>query len=60
MLKIFLSSKNPNIKFTMEKQTNKLLQFLDVLFKDERRTFDTSVEEKVYRTFYIRQYFYTF
>ena len=42
----YLNSKHPKIKFTMEKETNKFLQFLDVLVQNEGRTFTTSVYMK--------------
>ena len=42
----YLNSKHPNIKFTMEKETNKFLPFLDVLAKNEDRTFITLVYKK--------------
>ena len=42
----YLNSKHPNIKFTMEKETNKFLPFLDVLVKNEGRTFTTFVCRK--------------
>ena len=42
----YLNSKHPNIKFTMEKENNKVLPFLDVLVKNEGRTFTTSVYSK--------------
>ena len=42
----YLNSKHPNIKFTMEKENNKFLPFLDVLVKNEGRTFTTSVYRK--------------
>lgn len=45
-----LNSKHPNIKFTMEKEINKFLQFLDVLVKNEGRTFTSSVCRK--KTFF--------
>ena len=38
-----LNSKHHSIKFTMEKETNKFLTFLDALIKNEGRTFTTSV-----------------
>ena len=41
-----LNSKLPNIKFTMEKESNKFLPFLDVLVKNESSTFTTSVCRK--------------
>ena len=42
----YLNAKHPNIKFTMAKKTNKLLQFLDVLVNNEGRTFTTLVYRK--------------
>ena len=39
----YLTSMHPNIKFTMEKETNTFLPFLDVLVKSEGRIFNTSV-----------------
>ena len=42
----YLNAKHPNIKFTMAKETNKLLQFLDVLVNNEGRTFTTLVYRK--------------
>ena len=42
----YLNSKYPNIKFTMQKETNKFLPFLDVLVKNEGRTFTTLVYRK--------------
>ena len=42
----YLNSKHPNIKFTMEKETNTFLPFLDVLVKNEGRIFTTSVYRK--------------
>ena len=39
----YLNSMHLNIEFTMEKETNKFLPFLDVLAKNEGRTFTTSV-----------------
>ena len=39
----YLNSKHPNIRLTMEKETNKLLPFLDLFVKNEGRTFTTSV-----------------
>ena len=42
----YLNSKHPNIKFTMEKETNAFLQFLNVLFKNKGRIFFTSVYRK--------------
>ena len=41
-----LKPKHPNIKFTMEKETNKFLPFLDVLVKNEGWTFTTLVYRK--------------
>ena len=43
---MYLNSKHPNIKFTMEKETNKFLPFLDLLVINEDRTFTTSVYKK--------------
>ena len=42
----YLNSKHPNIKFIMEKENNKFLPFLDVLVKNEGRSFTTSVYRK--------------
>ena len=42
----YLNSKHSNIKFTMEKETNKFLPFLDVLVKNKGRIFTTSVYRK--------------
>ena len=42
----YLNSKHPNIKFTMKKETNTFLPFLDILVKNEGRTFTTSVYRK--------------
>ena len=42
----YLNSKHSNIRFTMEKGTNKFLPFLDVLVKNEGRKFTTSVYRK--------------
>ena len=42
----YLHSKHSNIKFTMEKETNKFLPILDVLVKNEGRIFTTSVYRK--------------
>ena len=41
-----LNSKHPNIKFTMEKETNKILPILGVFVKSEDKTFTTSVCKK--------------
>ena len=41
-----LKNKHPSVKFTMEKETNKFLPFLDVLVKNEGRIFTTSVYMK--------------
>ena len=42
----YLNSKHSNIKFTVEKETNKFLSFLDFLVKNEVSTFTTSVYRK--------------
>ena len=42
----YLNSKHPNIEFTMEKETNKVLPFLDALVETEGRIFTTSVYRK--------------
>ena len=39
----FLSCRHKNIKFTFEKESNKLLSFLDILIKNEGNRFSTSV-----------------
>ena len=46
MLNVFfkyLNSKHPNIKITMEKETNKFLSTVNILVKNEGRMFTTSV-----------------
>ena len=52
----YLNSKHPTIKFTMEKETNKFLPFLDVLDKNERRIFTNSVYSKKTATGLFTQY----
>ena len=42
----YLNSKHSNIKFTMGKETNKFLPFLDLLVKNEDWTFTTSAYSK--------------
>ena len=52
----YLKSKHPNIKFTMEKETNKFLPFLDVLVKNEGLTFTTLVYRKKTSIGFFTQY----
>ena len=52
----YLKSKHPNINFTMEKETNKFLPFLDVLVKNEDRTFTTSLYRKKISVGLLTQY----
>ena len=42
----FLNCQHKSIKFTLEKESNKFLSFLDVLIKNERNCFSTSVYQK--------------
>ena len=42
----FLNCQHKSIKFTLEKESNKLLSFLDVLIKNEGNRFSTSVYRK--------------
>ena len=42
----YLNSKHPNIKFTMEKETNKFLPFSDVVVKNKGTKFTASVYRK--------------
>ena len=42
----FLNCQHQNIKFTLEKESNKILSFLDILFKKEANHFSTSVYRK--------------
>ena len=51
-----LNSKHLNIKFTMEKENNKFLPFLDVLVKNEGRVFTTSMYRKKTATGLFTQY----
>ena len=39
----FLNCQHKSIKFTLEKESNKFLSFLDVLIKNEGNRFSTSV-----------------
>ena len=42
----FLNCRHKNIKFTIEKESNKFLSFLDILIKNEGNRFSTSVYRK--------------
>ena len=42
----FLNTQHPNIKFTFEKQINKKISFLNVLFTNDGDQFCTSVFHK--------------
>ena len=42
----FLNCQHKSIKFTLEKESNKLLSFLDILIKNEGNRFQTSVYRK--------------
>ena len=39
----FFNCQHKNVKFTLEKESNKFLSFLDILIKNERNHFSTSV-----------------
>ena len=42
----FINCRHKNIKFTIEKENNKILLFLDILIKNEGNRFSTSVYRK--------------
>ena len=42
----FLNYRHKNIKFTIEKEDNKILSFVDILIKNEENCFSTSVYRK--------------
>ena len=44
---VYLNTKHPNIKFTMEVEKDKKLSFLDVLISSEKDNFETSVYRKL-------------